>query len=71
MILKFEGFCLLVASVKGMCDLALHCFLSLCSFLNYEDLHFWLVEIHGRGYNPNFNHKRRKKIVMEGTKLNM
>jgi hypothetical protein len=21
--------------------------------------------------NPNFNHKRRKKIVMEGTKLDM
>jgi hypothetical protein len=46
-----------VASVKGMCDLALH--------------HFWLVEIHGRDTDPNFNHKRRKKIVMEGTKLDM
>jgi hypothetical protein len=60
MILKFDGFCLLVANVKGMCDLALHCVCSLCSFFNYED-----------DTNPIFNHKRRKKIVMEGTKLDM
>ncbi len=47
MILKFECFCLLVASVKGMCDLALH--------------HFWLVEIHGRGYKSKFQSQEEKE----------
>ncbi len=62
MILKFEGFCMLVASVKGMCDLALHCFCSLCSFFNYEvDFHFWIVEIHGRLYKSKFQSQEEKE----------